>query len=563
MESKTSFINRAILLNDLKRFWWIGAGYLLGMLSVPLAIQSAYTQIEKAVGTPNSQMLVNQLLQVFQLTAPRLQPVLLILVPIFTGLMLFQYLQDGRAADMFHALPVKRSTLYGTHVLSGLLLLYVPLVITGLASGMVIIGLGITQAGILNILAWLGLALLFNLLFFLLSVAVGMVTGMSVVQGALALLLLLLPSGLGMLLLANAKMYIYGFALDYYGMRVSTAVSPLFQMFQVATIQAGTVIAYLLLCVVLYLLGLYLYRRRRLEAAGEAIAFGFLRPVFQYGLAFCVMLLAGYYFSHAQNGSPGWTYCGYLLGSLVAYLLCEALLRKSPFVFHRRAVRGYGVFALVMVLLVAWLNYGLGGFEQRLPALNQVQSVYLGNVFPIPGASSAVTVTQGPTPQGYQTLLLPQPVYQDAASIADIYALHQALIADRSREKALGLASESRAQTTTPLCLIYNLKNGGHLVRQHHVNLSGYVRQLKPFYESREYKYLHNPILLVNPADVTALSITPEPTGRGVQLADRAQLRQAVAALQSDILQQTYENMTSGRPQWAFMDILLQNGQMT
>lgn len=31
MTSKTSFINRGILLCDLKRFWWIGAAYLLGL----------------------------------------------------------------------------------------------------------------------------------------------------------------------------------------------------------------------------------------------------------------------------------------------------------------------------------------------------------------------------------------------------------------------------------------------------------------------------------------------------------------------------------------------------
>jgi ABC-2 type transport system permease protein len=366
-----------------------------------------------------------------------------------------------------------------------------------------------------------------------------------------------------MLLLANVKMYVYGFALDYYLARVGAAVSPLFQMFQVQSIHAGAVIVYLLVCAVLYLLSLYLYQRRRLEAAGDAIAFGFLHPVFQYGVAFCAMLLAGYYFSNTQNGSLGWTCFGYLLGSLVAYFLCETLLRKSASVFHRPAVLGYGVFALVMALLVAWLNFGLGGFEQRLPALNQVQSAYLGDVFPMPGENSAVTVMQGQLMQGYQPLLLPQPVYQDAASIADIYALHRALIANRDREKALGLSNESRMQTAMPLCLIYNLKNGSHLVRQYHVNLSDYARQFKPLYESREYKYLHNSILSVNPADVAALSITPEPIGIGVQLADREQLRQAVAALQSDFLQQTYEDMTSGRPQWASIDILLQNGKMT
>jgi predicted DNA-binding protein (UPF0251 family) len=60
------------------------------------------------------------------------------------------------------------------------------------------------------------------------------------------------------------------------------------------------------------------------------------------------------------------------------------------------------------------------------------------------------------------------------------------------------------------------------------------------------------------------IATTSESTERGgVQLVDREQLRQAVAALQGDIRQQTYEDMTSGRPEWATIGILLQNGRMT
>jgi ABC-2 type transport system permease protein len=123
MTSPASFINRGILLNDLQRFWWIGAGYLLGLLSVPLAILTVHTQMAQ----PMYQQVVNRddLLrysysQVFSLTMPTLHMALLVLAPIAAGLVLFHYLQDGRAADMFHALPVKRSTFYHTHILTGL-----------------------------------------------------------------------------------------------------------------------------------------------------------------------------------------------------------------------------------------------------------------------------------------------------------------------------------------------------------------------------------------------------------------------------------------------------------
>ena len=53
-------------------------------------------------------------LQVLQLDYfPNL--ILILIVPVLTGLLLFRYLQANTAADMVHALPIKRETLYNTH----------------------------------------------------------------------------------------------------------------------------------------------------------------------------------------------------------------------------------------------------------------------------------------------------------------------------------------------------------------------------------------------------------------------------------------------------------------
>jgi ABC-2 type transport system permease protein len=579
MTSPTSFINRGILLNDLKRFWWIGAGYLLGLLSVPLAILTTHTQMAQPMYLQVANrdgVLRDAYSQVFSLASPTLHMALLVLVPITTGLLLFHYLQDSRAADMLHALPVKRSAIYHTHILSGLLLLIVPFLLTALASWMVIGGLGITQVGALVVLNWLGFSLLFLLLFFLTSVFAGMLTGMTTVQAALSFLLLLLPVGLSYLLLSNVRLYAYGFAYEYYAK--GAFYSPFFRMVEPSTLHAGGVAVLLAICAALYLAGWYLYRRRRLEAAGDAIAFGFLRPVFQYGIAFFCTMWVGLYFFRSQDGSLGWTDVGYFLGSLIAYFLCEALLRKSPHIFDRKAVQGYGVLALAIGLLVVWLNYGLGGFEQRLPALDQVQSVYLGNGFPIVQhvtgygidttgqiAPAIPAGTQGGTTGSYLPLPQPPTAYHDADSIADILALQRALVANRGREKALGLANESRLQTA-PLCLVYNLKNGGHLYREYRVDLSGYTRELQPLYESSEYKYLHYPILEINPGDAQMMEIGLGEANKDVKLTDPRVVRQAVAALQSDARQRTGGEISdqpdgwdSQQPGWAYITIYFSN----
>jgi ABC-2 type transport system permease protein len=172
MKLRTSFINRGILLNDLKRFSWIGAGYLLALLAiVPLKIFMLYSRTQDLRTNDTTAYL-----RIFQFDyySP-IQILVLIVVPVLTGLLLFRYLQDSRAADMAHALPVRREALYNTHVVTGIIFLFVPLILTALVSWALVSGLGIEDVKGINILTWLANCLLFNLLFFICSMAETMV----------------------------------------------------------------------------------------------------------------------------------------------------------------------------------------------------------------------------------------------------------------------------------------------------------------------------------------------------------------------------------------------------
>ncbi len=90
MKSKTSFINGGILLNDFKRFTWIGAGYLLVLLlSVPLKVFMLHNKLE--VVTINNAYTYLRIFQ-FDTNSSLLHVMSLILVPVLTGLLLFRYL---------------------------------------------------------------------------------------------------------------------------------------------------------------------------------------------------------------------------------------------------------------------------------------------------------------------------------------------------------------------------------------------------------------------------------------------------------------------------------------
>lgn len=557
MKSKTSLLNRGILLNDFKRFTWIGAGYLLILLlSVPLKVFMLYSKSEDMIINNTSAYL--RILQ-FDTNAALLQVMSLIVVPVLTGLLLFRYLQDSQASDMLHTLPVKRETLYQTHVTAGILFLFVPLILTALVTWALVAGLGIEHVNGTDILSWLAVSLLTNLLFFICSVAVGMITGMSTVQGVLSFILLLLPSGLSLLLLNNMSKYIYGLPYGFYYDNI-THLSPLIRLTEnsIRSITAVEIVVYLSSSIALFFLGRHLYRKRRLEAAGDAITFDILRPVFKYGVTFCFMLLLGSYF-YSDQGNIGWTYFGYFLGSLLAYFLAEILLNKSLQVFQLRRLKGYGIYCLVMIALLGLLRIDCAGYEKRLPDPVEVRSIYLDYSFyglkeKDNALRVAINVRDGVEYQ-YQP---PVPaIFTEKNNIANIYALHQKIVDNRlDGKKAL---TKRTNRDTQQICLAYEMEDGSHIYRQYEIAAQDYAAYLKPIYESREYKQLHNEILRINIADINLIEVSASGINKNVRIIEPGLIVQAIGALQSDVYERSYEEMTDMRPPWAHINISLKN----
>jgi len=160
------------------------------------------------------------------------------------------------------------------------------------------------------------------------------------------------------------------------------------------------------------------------------------------------------------------------------------------------------------------------------------------------------------------------PIYTRAENIADVYALHQKIVSNRAVEKAV-MQNRYRYRNSfvtgarIPLYFIYNLKNGSHIRRQYNINPSDYARQLKSIYESREYKIFHNAILSINPSEIKILEINANETNKSVRIVDQKLIQQAVAALQSDIMKQSYEEMIDDRQSWASINIVLKNNKAT
>lgn len=119
-----------------------------------------------------------------------------------------------------------------------------------------------------------------------------------------------------------------------------------------------------------------LYKRRRLETAGDVVAIGVLRPVFR----FVVALAAGLLLSELLTGLlvPGIDNMGLggaalfalflLLGCAIGWVAAEMLVQKSFRVFKMgRSWAGLAVLWLLLTALLFGCELDVTGFEGHVP----------------------------------------------------------------------------------------------------------------------------------------------------------------------------------------------------
>ena len=218
-----NLINKALLLEQLKRYWAIGAIALLGyILVVFLPVFAPFRDTQEF--TWNQQ---RNLIHLLELRHP-FMVFMTILAPLCSALALFGFANNGPSTTAFHSFPINKKQLFCTNMLAGGILLLVPLLLLSL---MMLFPARITlwdwgataeypympsEIGLYTVntvprifafFLRVSLSLIFYFAFFALAASM---SGIKFVAGLLSFAIPLLPAG-GMLLAALAThFYIFG-----------------------------------------------------------------------------------------------------------------------------------------------------------------------------------------------------------------------------------------------------------------------------------------------------------------------------------------------------------------
>ncbi len=324
---------------------------------------------------------------------------------ILVAMAVWSYLYNNRSVSMIHALPLTRGTLFCTNYITGLLFSIVPNVVmagVGLLVQVAIGGLAVQP---------LFLALLTNTLyavfFFSMATLIAFITGSLLSLPVFYTIFNFVTFALSMLFRTLFEIFVYGYSMrgETALSRVCKYLSPPIALGQevkvfyppmpegltqamrenyqnLQELRGLHVLAiYAVVGLVLTFCAYQLYRRRPLETAGEVVAVGFLRPVFQYAVTFCLGLcgaLAFYYmfdFASRQQNAFLPVFIFFAIWAVVGYYAATMLLEKSLRVFQKRRLVGAGAGVLAIAVFLLCTDMDIFRYEKYIPQAEEITNV--------------------------------------------------------------------------------------------------------------------------------------------------------------------------------------------
>ena len=474
MKLKVCFCNKTVLKTDITRFAPVWASYLLGLaMMVLLQFSGGSDDAAKTSIVYDFNRLCMLGVGINGLYA------LVVVQALFGDLL------NPRLCNALHAMPVTRDGYYGAHLIAGLLFALVPNCLVLLPTSL-LLPRQVASVSLLSLLA-LSLQYIFYLGTALTAVQLaGNRIGMVLIYGILNFATVLLYWFVAMVFIPLT----YGKDISIswvaricptVAMYEGTYFAPVDHSYYIGDtyhyvfdgISMGDVWLKAAVCaglgVVCMAIAQLLYRKRRLETAGDLVAYSILSPFF---LALYTLTVAAFLHLTVKQLTQGAIseYFFLPLGLIAGYVTGLMLLRRTSRVFRWRLLVPLGGILAVCALCVLSIATDAFHVIRRVPDAQDVQSVVLAPV-QMSYSNAALTLTE-------------------KDEIEDILAYHQGAL--RNWQKQVGDCLLQREGHWSPgdyynIQLRYTLKNGSTFQRRYFLEKENpaYDR-LKPYLSTPE-----------------------------------------------------------------------------
>ncbi len=475
----------------------------------------------------------------------------------------FAYLHSKKKTDFYHSLPIRREMLYAATCLNGFL--YMAVAYLGFLT---VAAVMIRVKGVPFDWGSLYLASVEHLCFFALvymtAILSMLLTGNLVVG--------LLGTGVlfswGPVICMTISAYFLEYFTTFYGddsflLALSEWTSPVAWYVKACmSSQPGRMALWAMLAAaVLFLLGMFLYRRRPSEAAGHAMAFPITEPIIRFLIAVPSSLLLGAMF-HLVMCEDGWTVFGLVCGLLLVSCIIEIIYHfdfKSLFAHKRQLL----VSAVFVGVVFAIFRFDLFGYDRYLPATEKLASggIYCDLLDPDATSQYHSTVEYTEGWYGVTFDAMPSSTLADQMQISDdqgLELLHTIAAqgvhdAAQARDRFLrgggrSYDGEEGDEAFHNVTIAWHLRNGRTVYRSYRVNVSSIKTALEAVYDLDAYKMAMYPVLSLTADDVAGINYKEEDECSHVKLSGADMKASLLAAYQAELKALTSETRAREMP---------------
>lgn len=317
---------------------------------------------------------------------------MLLIMAIVCGVAMFAYLHSRQKVDFYHSLPISRTRLFANNFLTGIILSLFTYLVMLVLSIACVYGMGFGAA-----VDWgaIGSALVSQLILFLtiysLTVLTTIVCGNTVITLLLLAWVHLSPMLARFLFVGLCDKFYQTYAMESEHMQQAMRLSPMVELFEidgfsytaggVTSVVAGMrspgsavglLIAYLVVAVAATALALFLFRIRRSERAGVALAFP--RAKLPIKVYMCLFMGVAFGTVFSMIAGEFWFWIGLVIGTVLCHWIVEII-----YAFDFRAIFGKPLHLLVILVVlfagILCMKFDVTGYDSWLPDRDDIQAV--------------------------------------------------------------------------------------------------------------------------------------------------------------------------------------------
>ena len=407
MKSKISFFNAGLFKSTLRRFWplWIihFAGWLLFLPVLTLMNNFG----------PNRS---TDFIFVISESAVFASPIIAFIMAILAAMAVFSFMYNSRSTGLIASLPVRREAIFCSTWLGGVFVIVGSNLVIALLT--FLFSLGATTSAALAFKAvciWLGVYSMQFILFFGIASLTAVMTGSIAVLPILYIIFNFLAVGMESIIRLDFSCLIWGMSngsfdcvldflsplvymvgsfvpdVEYNTPYVADTLGSLLDRECVAVTYSHWLPSaiYCVVGLVFSAAALMIFRRRRMESAGDVVAVRCMRPVFKYGVTVCSALCGGlllytvlFALFESRSASVFIMILSMIIFAFIGYFGAKMLLEKSFHVFRGSWV-GFIVVCCLCAVFTLCCDLDVLGIGSYVPKVSSVKSLnvnYAGRI---------------------------------------------------------------------------------------------------------------------------------------------------------------------------------------